>query len=89
MKKLYGSINKIIQYNNKKINEIVNYYKLEDDKYGLEIEKKNENKKIESINKIDITEDEEKIDYLLKMLVNKQVLPSSDGVVEDMITQYI
>ena len=91
MKKLYGSINidKRIQECNEEICESINYYKIKNNKYGLEIEKKNENKQIEKINVIDITNDEEKINSILNFLVCKQVMPTSEDIIEDLVKQYI
>lgn len=90
MKKLYESISidKRIQQCNEQICESINYYKLKNNKYGIEIEKKNENKEIEKTNVIDITDDEEKINNILNLLVCKQVMPSSEDIIEDLVKQY-
>ncbi len=90
MKNLYGTVNvnKIIEPCDEKIYESINYYKLKDKKYGFEIEKKNGNKEVERMNIIDLTDDEEKINYILKLFVHKQILPSSEDIIEDLVKQY-
>ena len=91
MKNLYGSISisKAIEQSKEEIHEMINYYKIKDEKYGIEIEKRYSNDTIEKTNIVNITESEDKIDDLLKVLVYKEVTPCSDGAIEDFVKQYI
>lgn len=91
MKNLYGSISisKELKQGNEEIREKINYYKIKDEKYGLEIEKKYANDTVERTNLSNITDSEEKIDDLLKELVYKEVTPCSDGAIEDFVKQHI
>lgn len=92
MKNLYGSIkvSKIVGDKKLYIEEQINYYKLKNKKYGLEIVKKDSTKEknIEVENRIDITDNEEKIDKILNDLVIKQITPSSSDVIEDLLKIY-
>ncbi len=89
MKNLYGTIkvSKILGLNNVCIEESINYYKLKNKKYGLEIVKSNNtnDKTIEVANIKNITDNEEKIDNLLNDLVIKQIAPNSSDVIEDLV----
>ncbi len=89
MKNLYGTIkiNKILGTNNMSIEEHINYYKLKNKKYGLEIIKSNNTNEedIEVTNIKNITDNEEKIDNLLNDLVIKQITPGSSDVIEDLV----
>ncbi len=92
MKNLYGSIviQKELKEKGQEIREHVNYYKLKNKKYGLEIVKENEEKqKIEITNVRDITDDEQKINNVLNFLVIKEVMPNAPDVIEDLVKQYI
>lgn len=92
MKNLYGSIkiNKVLGKDNVCIEESINYYKLKNKKYGIEIVKENniDEEKVEIANRIDITDNEEKIDKILKYLVIKEITPSSSDVIEDVLKIY-
>lgn len=91
MRNLYGSvmIRKEIKEKDQKIQECVNYYKLKNQKYGLEIVKENGEKQgIEITNVMDVTDDEEKIDTILNLLVIKEVMPNSPDIIEDVVKQY-
>lgn len=89
MKNLYGTIkiSKILGLNNMCIEESIDYYKLKNKKYGLEIVKSNNinDKRIEIANIKNITDSEEKIDSLLNELVIKQITPNSSDVIEDLV----
>lgn len=89
MKNLYGTIkiNKMLGMNNMCIEEHINYYKLKNKKYGLEIVKSNStnDEKIEITNIKNITDNEEKINNLLNDLVIKQITPNSSDVIEDLV----
>lgn len=92
MKNLYGSIviKKQLKEKGQEIQEHVNYYKLKNKKYGLEIVKENEEKqKIEITNVRDITDDEQKINDVLNFLVIKEVMPDAPDIIEDLVKQYI
>lgn len=92
MKKLYGSIeiSKILGEGGKIIKEYINYYKVKDEKYGFEIVKKNNQKEnIQRTNINDITENESKINNFLDTLVELEISPESDDVIEDLVKQYI
>lgn len=91
MKNLYGTImiNKEITEKGQKIIENINYYKLKDEKYGIEIVRENEQKnKVEIKGITNITEDEDAINHILNLLVNKEVMPSSEDIIEDLVKQY-
>lgn len=90
MKNLYGSISisKEMEQGNKEIYEKINYYKIKEEKYGFEIEKKYDNDKIEKIHKIDVTDNENEINCILDALVYKGVMPCSDDIVEDLVKKY-
>jgi len=91
MKNLYGTISilKNFNENNEQVNESINYYKIKDDKYGLEIEMEHSNQIIEKIYAENITEDESKIEYILKDLLKYEVTPNSKDVIEDLVKQYV
>lgn len=91
MKNLYGSIsiNKAIGQGKEEIHEMINYYKIKDEEYGLEIEKKYGNDTVEKTNLTNITDNEDKIENLLKELVYKEVTPCSDGAIEDLVKLHI
>lgn len=90
MKNLYGniSISKQIEQGNKEIYEKINYYKVKEEKYGIEIEKKYDNDKVEKTNRIDITDNENEINCILDTLVYKQVMPCDSDVIEDLVKKY-
>ena len=79
MKNLYGSIriNKILGKEKQSIEKNIDYYKLKNDKYGLEIVKRNgtNEEDIEVTNIADITDNEEKIDNILNELDIKEITP--------------
>jgi hypothetical protein len=93
MKNLYGSvtINKVILDAEQNVEECINYYKLKNRKYGLEIVKQNgtNEEKVEITNIADITDNEEKINNVLNMLVAKEIMPSSSDIIEDLLKQYV
>lgn len=43
---------------------------------------------IEITNVIDITENEEEINYILDFLVNKKIMPNEPDIIEDLVKQY-
>lgn len=91
MKKLYGTImiNKQIIDKQKRIQENINYYKLKNKKYGIEIVKENEGKeKLEVANVMNITDSEEAINYILSLLINKKIMPNESDVIDDLVKQY-
>ena len=91
MKKLYGTImiHKQILEKHKSMQENIHYYKLKNQKYGIEIVKENEEKeKLEIANLMDVTDNEEAINYLLSMLVNKRIMPNEADVIHDLVKQY-
>lgn len=90
MKNLYGSIsvNKCIEYSKKILTENIKYYKLKNEKYGLEIIKKG-NKNDEKIEIKNITNNEQQINNLLDILVIKQITPNSLDVIEDLVKIYV
>lgn len=89
MKNLYGSIkiSKTLGEDNLCIEENIDYYKLKNKKYGLEIVKRNSTneEKIEVTNMTNITDNEEKIDKLLNDLVIKEITPNSSDIIEDLL----
>lgn len=91
MKNLYGSINISKKFNqgNEQINESINYFKLKNRGYGVGIEKQDENNKVEKTKIINITNDEEKIDYILKEILKYELTPSDEGVIQELITRYV
>ena len=93
MKNLYGSIkiSKILSKDKQSIEENIDYYKLKDDKYGLEIVKRNSTNEenIEVTNIADITDNEEKIDSILNELVIKEITPELSDVIEDLLKTYV
>ena len=90
MKNLYGtiSINKML--GDMCIIENINYYKLKNRKYGLEIVKSNStnDSKIEVTNVKDVTDNEEKINRVLTDLVINEIAPGSEDVIEDLLKTY-
>lgn len=91
MKKLYGTImiNKQIMDKQKAIQESVNYYKLKDKKYGIEIVKENEGKeKLEIANVMNVTDNEEAINYILSLLVKKEIMPNDEDVINEIVKYY-
>lgn len=91
MKKLYGTImiNKQIMDKQKRTQENINYYKLKNKKYGIEIVKENEEKeKLEIANVMNITDNEEAINYILSLLINKKIMPNEADVIDDLVKQY-
>ena len=91
MKKLYGTImiNKQIMDKQKRTQENINYYKLKNKKYGIEIVKENEGKeKLEIANVMNITDNEEAINYILSLLINKKIMPNESDVIDDLVKQY-
>ena len=91
MKKLYGTImiNKQIMDKQKRTQENINYYKLKNKKYGIEIVKENEGKeKLEMANVMNITDSEEAINYILSLLINKKIMPNESDVIDDLVKQY-
>lgn len=88
MKKLYGqiTINKQIMEKEKEMQENINYYKLKNEKYGIEIVKENEEKeKLEIANVADVTDNEEAINYILSLLVTKQITPTQEDIIDDLL----
>jgi len=91
MKKLYGTImiNKQIMDNARRTQENINYYKLKNKKYGIEIVKENEGKeKSEVSNFMNITDSEEAINHVLSLLVKKKIMPNETDVINDLINYY-
>lgn len=92
MKNLYGTIkiSKILGIDNVFIEESINYYKLKNKKYGLEIIKTNSRneEEIEVTNMKNITDNEEKIDKILNDLVIKEITPNSSDVIQDLLKIY-
>lgn len=89
MKNLYGTIwvNKKIEQGNEEINKRINYYKIEEEKYGFEIEE-NYNNKIETTNKINITDREDEINCILNTLIYKEIMPYDSDIIEDLVKKY-
>lgn len=89
MKNLYGTIkiNKMLGNANMCIEEHINYYKLKNKKYGLEIVKSNSTneKNVEVTNIKNITDNEQKIDEILNDLVIKEITPNSFDIIEDLL----
>lgn len=88
MKNLYGTIkiSKVLGQDNH-IEESINYYKLKNKKYGLQIVKRNNSIK-EKYKMENITDNEQKIDEILKHLVIKEITPDSSDVIEDLLKIY-
>ena len=86
MKKLYGTImiNKQIIDKQKRVQESINYYKLKNKKYGIEIVKEN----VEIANLMNVTDNEEAINYILSLLVRKEIMPNDSDVIQDIVKQY-
>lgn len=92
MKKLYGSIeiNKNLEEGGKSITKYIDYYKLKDEKYGFEIVKKNDLKQNVQVTNInDITENESKINNFLNILVDLEITPEREDVIEDLVKKHI
>lgn len=82
-------INKQIMDKQKAIQESVNYYKLKDKKYGIEIVKENEGKeKLEIANVMNVTDNEEAINYILSLLVKKEIMPNDEDVINEIVKYY-
>ena len=91
MKKLYGTImiHKQIMDKQKRTQENINYYKLKNIKYGIEIVEENEEKeKLEIANMMNVTDSEEAINHILSMLINKRIMPNESDVIDDLVKQY-
>lgn len=91
MKKLYGTImiHKQIMDKEKRMQENINYYKLKNKKYGIEIVKENEEReKLEIANISNVTDNEEAINYILSLLIAKQIMPNDADVIDDLVKQY-
>ena len=91
MRKLYGTIiiNKHIMDKQREIQESINYYKLKDKKYGIEIVKENEEKeKLEIANVTNVTDNEEAINYILSLLVGKEITPNDVDVIDEIVKYY-
>ena len=91
MRKLYGTIiiNKHIMDKQREIQESINYYKLKDKKYGIEIVKENEEKeKLEIANVTNVTDNEEAINYILSLLVGKEITPDDADVIDEIVKYY-
>ena len=91
MKKLYGTImiHKQVMDKQKRTQENINYYKLKNIKYGIEIVKENEEKeKLEIANMMNVTDSEEAINHILSMLINKKIMPNESDVIDDLVKQY-
>ena len=90
MKNLYGTIDINKMLGGTCIKEKIDYYKLKNSKYGLEIVKSNSmnEKEIKVTNMIDITDDEEKINKVLNDLVIKEITPDEEDVIEDLLKIY-
>ena len=82
-------INKQIIDKQKMVQESINYYKLKNKKYGIEIVKENEEKeKLEIANLMNVTDNEEAINYILSLLVRKEIMPNDSDVIQDIVKQY-
>lgn len=82
-------INKQIIDKQKRVQESINYYKLKNKKYGIEIVKENEEKeKLEIANLMNVTDNEEAINYILSLLVRKEIMPNDSDVIQDIVKQY-
>lgn len=82
-------IHKQIMDKQKRTQENINYYKLKNKKYGIEIVKENEEKeKMEIANLMNITDNEEAINYILSLLVKKKIMPDEADVIDDLVKQY-
>ena len=90
MKNLYGTIDINKMLGGICIKEQINYYKLKNSKYGLEIVKSNSTKEneVEITNMEDITDNEEKINKVLNDLVIKEITPDEEDVIEDLLKIY-
>ena len=91
MKKLYGTImiNKQVVEENKQIKENINYYKLKDKRYGIEIVRENDEKENLSITNIaNVTDNEEAINHILSLLFKKEITPDDTDVINDLVKYY-
>ena len=91
MKKLYGKIliNKQIMDKSKEIIESINYYKLKNKKYGIEIVRENQGKEeIEIANVVNVTDNEDAINYILSLLVGKEITPNDTDVIDEIVKYY-
>lgn len=92
MKKLFGTItiNTHILEQTDNTHENINYYKLKNKKYGLSITRLNgNNRKKNAINIFNLTDNESAINYILNMLINKQIRPEQSDVIDDLVKQYL
>ena len=81
MKKLYAST----VMKNKHTTGTVNYYKIIDEKYGIEIVKQINNLKPETKTIENITESKDKINKVLEFLTEKFVMPDTvEYIIEDL-----
>lgn len=82
-------INKQIMDKQNGIQESINYYKVKDKLYGIEIVKENQEKeKIEIANLDNVTDNEEAINYVLSLLVKKEIRPNDADVINDIVKYY-
>ena len=82
-------INKQIIDKQKRVQESINYYKLKNKKYGIEIVKENEEKeKLEIANLMNVTDNEEAINYILSLLVRKEIMQNDSDIIQDIVKQY-
>ena len=91
MKKLYGKImiNKQKTDNNQMMQANISYYKLKNQKYGIEIVKENEEKEeLEITNLTNVTDNEEAINHLLSLLFKKGITPNDSDVISDLVKYY-
>lgn len=91
MRKLYGTImiNKQITEGEKTIQQNINYYKLKNEKYGIEIVKENEEKEqVEIANLSNVTDDEDAINHILSLLFKKEITPTDTDVIDDLVKYY-
>ena len=90
MRNLYGTIDISKVLGGICINERINYYKLKNSKYGLEIVKKDsiDQKEIEVTNMQDITDNEDQINRVLNILVRKEITNNAEDVIEDLLKIY-
>ena len=90
MRNLYGTISIKKSLGNERIVENINYYKLKNSKYGLEIVKSNgtDESKIEVKNLQDVTDNEEEIEKVLNDLVINEITPSAEDIIEDLLKTY-
>ena len=90
MRNLYGTIDISKVLEGICIKERINYYKLKNSKYGLEIVKKDSTnqKEIKVTNMQDITDNEDQINRVLNILVRKEITNNAEDVIEDLLKIY-